>query len=155
MFPPKNNCWFSWLLKWWYSVAANIYKRIRLYSSHQPDIVHCCCNFIYFKLLFLPHPPPKVESEIATIEIFSLVVVLDEFSGPLLALLTKIPIAHQGENQVNYFGHNLSRNLPRLQVVLVLVLGLERAPAGSYYLCSLSILLCTLAAFAILCRESA
>ena len=66
-----------------------------------------------------------------------------------MALLTEIRIAHQGKNQVNYFSHNSIQNLPRLQVVLVLVLGLERAPAGSYYLCSLSILLSTLAAFAI------
>ena len=48
-----------------------------------------------------------------------------------MALLSKIRIAHQRKDHVKYFGHNSSRNLLSLQIVLELVLGLEGAPAGT------------------------
>ena len=73
----KNNCQFSWLFKWQYLDAADMFKRICFYSSRQPNVVHCCCNFIFFQLLFSPHPPPQVESEVAIIEILFLVLALN------------------------------------------------------------------------------
>ena len=48
-----------------------------------------------------------------------------------MAVLSKIRIAHERKDHVEYFGYNSSTNLLRLLIVLELVLGLEGAPAGT------------------------
>ena len=47
-----------------------------------------------------------------------------------MAVLSKIRIAHERKDHVEYFGYNSSTNL-RLPIVLKLVMGLEGAPAGT------------------------
>ena len=48
-----------------------------------------------------------------------------------MAVLSKIRIAHERKDHVEYFGYNSSTNLLRLPIVLKLVMGLEGAPAGT------------------------